>query len=377
MNKKDVIMKRMRDKKLSKYACKDQDAILLEPEEEDIRPRFFRDADRIIYSLSYTRYIDKTQVFTFSGNDNTSKRMTHVQFVSKIARTIGRSLGLNEDLIEAASLGHDLGHTPFGHVGENILNEISLKNGEGVFAHNLQSVRMLMNLENNGKGRNISIQVLDSIMCHNGEILEGKYCPVKKTKEEFLREYNECYLNKSLIKELRPMTLEGCVVRISDIIGYIGKDIEDALRLGFIDENIIPSGITSILGNNNRDIVNTITLDVINNSYNKSYIKMSSRVYDALNELKKFNYDNIYNKENPKDKIDEYKYMINKLFDYYINVLANEDKTNDIYTVYLKNMTDEYINNTTNVRKVLDYISGMTDNYFIKKFNKIKDCELH
>jgi dGTPase len=110
MKKEDIIFKRMRDKKLSKYACKDSDAILLIPEKEDIRPRFFRDADRIIYSLSYTRYADKTQVFTFSNNDNTSKRMTHVQFVSKIAITIGRSLGLNEDLIEAASLGHDLGH---------------------------------------------------------------------------------------------------------------------------------------------------------------------------------------------------------------------------------------------------------------------------
>ena len=145
----DEVVKRMRYKELSKYACKDSCAITLKEEDDDIRPRFFRDSDRIIYSLSYTRYIDKTQVFTFTENDNISKRITHVQFVSKIARTIGRALGLNEDLIEAAALGHDLGHPPFGHCGERALNRLSIENGEGVFAHNAQSVRTLMYLENN------------------------------------------------------------------------------------------------------------------------------------------------------------------------------------------------------------------------------------
>ena len=153
---------------LSSYATKDEEAIRCTREEEDIRPPFFRDIDRIIYSMAYTRYMDKAQVFTYQKNDHISKRMIHVQMVSKIARTIGRALGLNEDLIEAASLGHDLGHTPFGHVGESILNEISLEQKEGYFHHNIQSVRMLMEIEQGGVGRNLTLQVLDAIMCHNG-----------------------------------------------------------------------------------------------------------------------------------------------------------------------------------------------------------------
>jgi dGTPase len=189
--------------------------------------------------MSYLRYADKTQVFTFNENDHISKRMIHVQLVSKIARTIGRNLGLNEDLIEASSLGHDLGHVPFGHVGEAILNKISLENNEGYFNHNIESVRLLMDIEQNGKGRNLTLQVLDAIMCHNGELPIKKYCPKIKTKEEFLKEYNDSYKEKDYIKKLRPMTLEGCVVRVSDIIAYIGKDIEDAITLGIIKKEEI------------------------------------------------------------------------------------------------------------------------------------------
>ena len=136
----------MKIKNLSEYACSYDSAIRFNKEEEDFRPSFFRDIDRVIYSLSFTRYLDKTQVFTHAENDHLSRRMTHVQYVSKIARTIGRALNLNEDLIEASSLGHDLGHTPFGHVGEKILNEISLENNEGFFNHNIQSVRLLMDV---------------------------------------------------------------------------------------------------------------------------------------------------------------------------------------------------------------------------------------
>ena len=285
MNKLDVIKKRMSNKKLSKYACTDNEAILLKDEENDIRPRFFRDADRILYSLSYTRYIDKTQVFSFSDNDNISKRMTHVQFVSKIARTIGRGLQLNEDLIEASSLGHDLGHPPFGHEGEKILNEISKKNGCGVFAHNIQSVRTLITLENNGVGKNISVQVLDAILCHNGEVLNKEYYPKKKTKEEFLNEYSEVYKDDSYSKKLIPMTKEGCVVRISDIIAYVGKDLEDAIRLGILKREDLDKSITDVLGNTNDKIVDALVTDVINNSYNKPYIKLSNKVYNALNKL--------------------------------------------------------------------------------------------
>ena len=168
MNVKEKMLRY--EKLYNKYASFDKDAIRLNEFIPDIRPNYFRDADRILHSASYTRYMGKTQVFTLSENDNISTRMVHVQLVSKIARTIGRALSLNEDLIEAIALGHDLGHVPFGHEGEKILNEISVKCGEGYFNHNVQSVRELMILENNGKGCNLTIQTLDGILCHNGEL---------------------------------------------------------------------------------------------------------------------------------------------------------------------------------------------------------------
>ena len=357
----------------SSYATKDSDAIHLKPYEEDIRPVFFRDIDRIIYSLSYTRYIDKTQVFSLEDNDNISKRIIHVQFVSKIARTIGRALNLNEDLIEAIALGHDLGHVPFGHVGEAILNDLSLKYDNTYFNHNVQSTRLLMNVENNGVGNNLTLQTLDGIMCHNGEFVSDEYRPVKKDVETFLKQYNDCYTKKDMVKTLVPMTLEGCVVRLSDVIGYVGRDIEDAIRLGVCKKSDLPESITSVLGFTNREIINTIILDIIKNSKDKPYIKMSSEVFKALKDLKAFNYENIYSKANSKETIENYKKMFSKLFEVYMNQLENNITDEDIYKVFLNDMDAYYLNNTNNARKVIDYIAGMTDNYFISQYDKYKE----
>lgn len=353
---------------LSKYATLDKDAIRYFDQKEDIRTPFYHDIDRIIYSLSYTRYMDKTQVFSFNENDHISKRMIHVQFVSKIARTIGRALGLNEDLIEAGALGHDLGHVPFGHVGEHILSKISEKHNEGCFNHNVQSFRLLYFLENHGKGNNISVQVLDAIISHNGEFLMGEYKPVKKTKEELLKEYEESY--KSNNCNLIPMTLEGCVVRISDLIGYIGRDIEDAIRLGIITIDDIPEDIKNTLGTTNSEIVNTIVLDVINNSLDKPYIKLSDNVYNAIKDLKDFNYKNIYAKANSKEAIEKYELMFNRLFDKYLEDLNKEDESSIIYIAYLNDMCEKYKLENTNERIVIDFIAGMTDDFFIKEYNK-------
>lgn len=351
---------------LSRFATKDEDAEFLSDRKSiDIRTAFFRDIDRILYSLSYTRYMDKTQVFSFNENDHICKRMIHVQFVSKIARTIGRALGLNEDLIEAAALGHDLGHVPFGHVGEHILNDISLKHNEGFFNHNIQSVRTLMHIENKGDGKNISVQVLDAIMCHNGELVIDKYIPRKKTKEDFLKEYVDSY---NIDVKFVPMTLEGCVVRISDLIAYIGRDIEDALRIGIINVSDIPFEIRKTLGESNSEIVNTIILDIINNSFDKNYIKISDDVFKAINELKDFNYRNIYSKANSSEDIKRYEKMFNELFDKYLMDLETENKKSSIYLNYINYMNDEYKKNT-NARIVIDYIAGMTDDYFVKEYN--------
>ena len=352
---------------LSKYASFNKDAKRLQGSDEDIRGEYFRDIDKIIHSLSYTRYIDKTQVFSINDNDNISKRIIHVQLVSKIARTISRALNLNEDLTEAISLGHDLGHVPFGHVGEKFLNNLSLKYTNTYFFHNIQSVRTLMVLEN----KNLTIQTLDGIMCHNGESELQKYYPKNKTLEKFIEEYNLCYKDLSISEALLPMTLEGCVVRISDMIAYLGRDIEDAERLGLIKLKDIPKNITNILGKTNKDIVNTIILDIIKNSYNKNYILLSDEIYNAIKELKKFNYEHIYNKANSEEKLKEIENMFITIFEYYLNDLRNKNINSNIYKLFLNEMNNEYKKENDNARIVIDYIAGMTDDFFLKEFNTI------
>ena len=360
----------LHENNLSNYACKSLDAIRLNTIKDDFRTPFFRDIDRVIYSLSYTRYMDKTQVYSFKDNDHISKRMTHVQLVSKIARTICRSLKLNEDLCEAIALAHDIGHTPLGHSGEAMLNEISMKELNEALAHNIQGVRNLMYVDNLGEGHNLTIQVLDGVFCHNGEMVSEKYVPQKKDMEEFLREYNESYSNIEKSKTYRPMTLEGCVVRISDIIGYIGRDIEDAINLGLFDREDIPKEISDVLGNNNKDIVNTIIVDIIDNSIDKPYIKMSKKVYEAIFKLKKFNYQNIYSKSLTKDEYDYYNLGMKKIYSVYLNALETNDKSNIIYTIFLDSQCSWYLDNTSNQRKVIDFISGMTDELFLHQVKK-------
>lgn len=357
------------EKYLSEYACFDKDAIRLKKDDYDIRPEYFHDIDRIIHALSYTRYLDKTQVFTREENDHISKRITHVQLVSKIARTIGRALRLNEDLIEAIALGHDIGHTPLGHTGEAILNKISLEELGEYFAHNIQSVRHLMIVENHGKGLNLTIQVLDGIMCHNGEMLDSKYVPVKKDKEEFLKEFESSYKDIETSNKNHPMTLEGCVVRISDIIGYIGRDIEDAIRIGKIKREELPKDIVDILGSTNKDIVNTIILDIIKNSMDKPYIKISDNVYKALIDLKKFNYKYIYSKSMTKEEIEDYSTGMRKIYNRYLEDIKDNNIDSVIYN-YLIKMSDSYLTNTSDKRKVIDFIAGMTDEMFIREISK-------
>ena len=356
-----------KEKDLSPYATKSSDAIRFKEENEDIRPPFFHDIDRIIHSLSYTRYLNKTQVYTLNSNDHVSRRITHVQLVSKIARTIGRALNLNEDLIEAIALGHDIGHTPLGHTGEAILNRLSLKELGEYFAHNIQGVRYYMYVSKDGRGLNLTLQTLDGIMTHNGEMLSPIYEPMKKDKDEFLSEYNESYKDLEKSKKYRPMTLEGCVVRISDIIGYIGRDIEDAIMIDRFKRNDIPESIRNVLGDNNRDIVNTIVLDIINESIDKPYIKMSDRVYKALFALKKFNNDNIYKYSMTKEELDYYETGINKLYNIYLDDIKSNNKESIIYKIFLNHQDKNYLESTNIKRQVIDFIAGMTDDFLIRE----------
>ncbi len=353
---------------LKPYATKSSDAKRMIEEKEDMRPAFFHDSDRIIHALSYTRYLDKTQVFSYQANDHLSKRIVHVQLVSKVARTIARALDLNEDLCEAIALGHDIGHTPLGHRGEAILNEICHHEFNESFAHNIQSVRNYMEIENHGAGLNLTIQVLDGIMCHNGEMLSPIYQPdTEKTTAQFLEEYHASLKDDRVSKKMCPMTIEGCVVRISDIIAYIGRDIEDAIELGRIKRKDLPEEIVQVLGNNNRDIINNIIIDIIKESKGKPYLKMSDEVFYTLNKLKNFNYQQIYSKALTKEEDALYERNLKKLYHKYLKDLEKENKKSVIYTMFLDNMNETYLKSTRKERQVIDFLSGMTDRFFIEQ----------
>lgn len=370
-NIEELVKKQMlkHEEVLSKYATRSSDSIKFREETGCIRTTFERDIDKIVHSKAYTRYMGKTQVYSIDF-DNISRRSTHVQFVSRTARTIARALGLNEDLCEAIALGHDIGHVPFGHTGEKILNDISLIKTGQVFAHNVQSVRTLMNLENKGNGINLSLQVLDGIMCHNGEFVSNIYKPVNKTKISFLEEYNNLYQSENNTSKLKPMTLEGCIVRLSDIIAYVGKDIEDAESINTFSKDDISKEIVDVVGSTNKDIMNNIILDVIYNSYNKPYIAMSEKMYNTLKKLKKFNYDNIYINANTDETRKLYTDMFTKLFDVYLKAIQDNDLENDILKLFLNDMNEKYLESTTNERKVIDYIAGMTDRYIYSQYDK-------
>lgn len=360
-----------KERNLSKYATLSTSAIRYKEEKRmDIRPNFYHDIDRIIYSLSFLRYQNKTQVFAYKKNDHISHRMIHVQFVSKIARTIGRGLNLNEDLIEAIALGHDIGHTPLGHAGEAMLNKISRRELGEYFAHNIQSVRQLMYIENNGEGLNLSLQVLDGILTHNGEMLQNIYKPMMKSKKEFLDIYNNSYKDLASSKKYSAMTLEGCVVRISDIIAYVGRDIEDAIRLRLIKESDIPKEITDVLGSTNREIINKIIIDILEQSIDKPYIKLSDKVFNALLELKKFNTKNIYSKSMTMKDYAKYEKGMTKLFNKYLDEI--NDKNSIINKMFLSSKSKKYIENTSDKRKVIDFIAGMTDNLFLNELNNLQ-----
>ncbi len=361
-----------KEKDLSLYAQKSMDAKRFKKEKEDIRTPFFHDIDRIIYDLSYTRYLDKTQVFTSCENDHISKRMTHVQMVSKIARTIGRSLSLNEDLIEAIALGHDIGHTPLGHSGEAMLNKLCQEKMGCTFAHNVESVRYYMEIAHQGEGLNLCLQTLDGILMHNGEVLSKRYIKEEKTMTEFLAEYQLGCKDAEQIKHHHPMTLEGCVVRLSDVIGYIGRDIEDAIMIGKFSREEIPVSIKEVLGDNNRDIINTIILDIIKESMGKPYIQFSQKVYEALFALKKFNMERIYSQSMTTEEYNSYEIGMRKLFDQYIEDIQNERKDSLIYTLFLDTQNQEYIQNNSIERKVVDFIAGMTDEFFLAQIKNLK-----
>ena len=330
------------------------------------RQDFSVDVDRILHSLAYTRYIDKTQVFYLIHNDHITHRVLHVQLVSKIARTIGRFLGLNEDLIEAIALGHDIGHPPFGHDGEGFLSSLCHDHGIGYFTHNTQGVEFLERVERKGKGWNLCLQTLDGILCHDGEIHNQKLAPVKdKTFDILDKEIEQKRLDKKYA--LVPMTLEGCVVRMADTISYVGRDIEDAIRLNMIKREDLPKAATDRLGITNGTIVYTLVTDVIQNSFGQPCITFSTDVSEALRHLKAFNLEHIYLNPKIKKQYHTIGTLFESLFEKYVSDIKSQKSDSVIFLRYLKNMGEEYRSTRNPAEITRDFISGMTDRYFLQQ----------
>ncbi len=353
---------------LSRQAFRESEDTLLH---SDHRQAFAVDTDRILHSLAYTRYIDKTQVFSLVPNDHITHRVLHVQLVSKIARTVGRFLKLNEDLIEAISLGHDIGHPPFGHDGEKYLSKLCEDANIGPFLHSVQGVHFLRYVEKKGRGCNLTIQVLDGILCHDGESSITRLTPQAKNG---FTDLDRDIKNKQATKNtpadpknpIMPMTAEGCVVRLADVISYIGRDIEDAIRLGLITRKDIPSQCKQILGDTNGKIVYTLVEDLILNSVDGPEIGFSKEVSDTLLTLRDFNMDRIYT--NPKIKTESHKIerLFNVIFKTFLEDLCSSNRDSVIFTHFLDGMDDHYIERFTHAEIVRDFISGMTDAYFLR-----------
>jgi dGTPase len=293
----------------------------------------------------------------------------HVQLVSKIARTVGRLLSLNEDLIEAIALGHDIGHTPFGHDGEAILSSLCVSHHLGPFLHNIQGVKFLQEIERKGKGWNLTLQVLDGILCHDGELHPQALRPQKDKNFDILDdEIGRKGKDPSL--DILPMTLEGCVVRMCDTISYIGRDIEDSIRLGLIDRRDLPKECRRVLGDTNGTIVYTLVEDVVANSLDKDWINFSSEVGDALKQLKSFNEEHIYRNSMVKEQTLKIKLMFELLFEKYLKDLETGNGDSDIQKEFLDGMLVQYKERTPPPGIVRDFIAGMTDDYFLDQCHK-------
>lgn len=366
------IVENRENNRVNPYRAMDKDVLRRNMDKDKnsiLRPSYIRDIDKILHLPLYNRYNDKTQVFSFYNNDDITRRGLHVQLVSRIARNIGRLLGLNLDLIEAIALGHDIGHTPFGHPGERYLSELLRKETGRYFNHNVHSVRVLDVLYR----RNISLQVLDGVICHNGEFELNEYRPYNLSGfEEYDRRVEDCYISgETAIEKLIPSTLEGCVVRISDIIAYVGKDRQDAITARIIDEDFDFS--SDYIGSKNAEMINNLVVDIVNHSYGKDYILMSKEAFMDLKTAKKENYQHIYRNPNVNTM---YEQVIKPMFEeLYYRLLEDVKKNNQDsfifkhHIAYIENSLRFYENYDYSKEEpnqiVADYIASMTDDYFV------------
>ena len=330
------------------------------------RPPFVHDVDKILHCPYYNRYTDKTQVFSLFKNDDITRRSLHVQLVSRIARTIGRALHLNLDLIEAIALGHDIGHTPFAHLGEVYLDELYYAHAGRHFSHNIQSIRVLDRIF----PFNISLQTLSGIAGHNGEIELEEYWPVPmESFEEFDAVIEGSYESRAKANKIQPSTLEGCVVRLSDIIAYLGKDRQDAARVKVVEENAFINGD---IGSINAEIINNLVVNIIENSYGKPYIKLDKRHFKALRESKRDNYALIYENATARDRLDTtIKPMMAQIYGQLLEDLVQGKKNSPVFTHHIEYINEAHYHRSEPYERtepntlIVDYIASMTDDYFI------------
>ena len=357
----------------SPYRFDDGDVIRREDNPHDaatlLRGAFSRDIDKIVNIPAYNRYAGKTQVFSFIENDDICRRGLHVQLVSRIARNIGRLLGLNCDLIEAIALGHDLGHTPFGHAGERFLSKCYHEHTGRYFNHNVHSVRVMDTLYR----RNISLQVLDGALCHNGEFATQKLMLGSLTTFEALdAKVEECAADESAIDHLRPATLEGAVVRVADMIAYVGKDRQDALLIGAIDS--LDRFESTVIGRENAQIINNLTVDIVNNSYGRDAIAMSEEAFCDLKLAKRQNYELIYNEEGWRaggDNIVER--MFARMYGRLLEDVEAGKEASPVYAHHAEKLAQHsrsvnpkaYLSETEPNQVVVDFMASMTNRYFI------------
>ncbi len=344
------------------------------------RPAFARDIEKILNIPAYNRYADKTQVFSFVDNDQICRRGLHVQLVSRIARGIGSLLGLNCELIEAIAYGHDVGHTPFGHAGERFLSSAYHRHTGRFFNHNVHSVRVLDRLY----PRNISLQVLDGVLCHNGEFACQTLSLGDIADFSMLDERVEsCCVDEGEIDKLRPSTLEGCVVRVSDMIAYIGKDRQDAMNLGTLRN--LDAFESTVIGTDNAQIINNLTVDIVNESYGKDRIALSTAAFEDLKRAKRQNYELIYLKEGladgNKNIVEE---MFNDMYERLKHDLLAGDEDSPIYRHHIaqlclqsRSWTRETYLATPPDQIVVDYLASMTDGYFTALYRFLFPARQH
>lgn len=364
------------EEKLSPFAKKSTESLgRKSPLKKDpFRLEFARDETRILHSPPFRRLKHKTQVFLSPDNDHICTRMEHVLHVSSIASVIGRCLNLNTDLINAIAKAHDLGHPPFGHAGERLLNAVLTDHGvPGGFMHELHGLRVVDKLTNYGSGLNLTYEVRDGIITHCGEKFEQRVAPDRTRDLAQLEEIED--------RSFYPATLEGCVVRMVDRIAYLGRDLEDGIKAGFVKKSDIPSAVAKGLGTDNGKIIGMFVNDVIAHSIDKDAVEMGSETFELMTLLKDFNYTHIYLHQDVTRKSKKSDHILEMLYHELCSILESSERGTNasfvqqllkestslrVFFNFIKN--SNYTESTPNWRMVTDYIAGMTDIFAEKTY---------